>query len=158
MITNLSYQSEILQNPLGIYFCLTLRLSFDMLTSKSQHPTDGSELPQPQVSWVWHYTVSNGEAFILEHWGMWSTLSLSLLPGPLWSWLVVSVRFLSMSQIELLFLVLWNLAAVWKLFTWDWNKGVAPYPTPQCSSYWKGSLLVALNYGCPRLQWQLLDK
>ena len=22
-----------------------------------------------------------------------------------------------------------------------------PYPTPQCSSYWKGSLLVALHYG-----------
>ena len=28
------------------------------------------------------------------------------------------------------------------------GKGVAPSPTPQCSSYWKGSLLVALDYGC----------
>ena len=28
------------------------------------------------------------------------------------------------------------------------GKGVAPYPTPRCSSYWKGSLLVALDYGC----------
>ena len=28
------------------------------------------------------------------------------------------------------------------------GKGVAPSPTPWCSSYWKGSLLVALNYGC----------
>ena len=27
------------------------------------------------------------------------------------------------------------------------GKGVAP-PTPQCSIYWKGSLLVVLNYGC----------
>ena len=27
------------------------------------------------------------------------------------------------------------------------GKGVAPYPTPRCSSYWKGSLLVALDYG-----------
>ena len=27
------------------------------------------------------------------------------------------------------------------------EKGVAPSPTPWCSSYWKGSLLVALNYG-----------
>ena len=26
------------------------------------------------------------------------------------------------------------------------EKGVAPSPTPQCSSYWKGSLQVALNY------------
>ena len=28
------------------------------------------------------------------------------------------------------------------------GQGVAPAPTPQCSSYWKGSLLVALDYGC----------
>ena len=31
-----------------------------------------------------------------------------------------------------------------------WNnpgKGVAPSPTPRCSNYWKGNLLVALNYG-----------
>ena len=28
------------------------------------------------------------------------------------------------------------------------GKGVAPSPTPRCSSYWKGSLLVALDYGC----------
>ena len=27
------------------------------------------------------------------------------------------------------------------------GKGVAPCPTPRCSSYWKGSLLVALDYG-----------
>ena len=28
------------------------------------------------------------------------------------------------------------------------GKGVVPFPTPRCSSYLKGSLLVALNYGC----------
>ena len=28
------------------------------------------------------------------------------------------------------------------------GKGVAPSPTPWCSSYWKRSLLVALDYGC----------
>ena len=27
------------------------------------------------------------------------------------------------------------------------RRGVAPFPTPRCSSYWKGSLLVALDYG-----------
>ena len=27
------------------------------------------------------------------------------------------------------------------------GKGVVPSPTPRCSSYWKGSLLVTLNYG-----------
>ena len=26
------------------------------------------------------------------------------------------------------------------------EKGLAPFPTPRCSSYWKGSLWVALNY------------
>ena len=26
------------------------------------------------------------------------------------------------------------------------GKGVAPSPTPQCSNYWKGSLLIALDY------------
>ena len=33
----------------------------------------------------------------------------------------------------------------------EWSnpgKGVAPSPTPQCSSYWKGNLLVAFNYIC----------
>ena len=27
------------------------------------------------------------------------------------------------------------------------GKGVAPFPTPPCSSYWKGSLRVTLDYG-----------
>ena len=27
------------------------------------------------------------------------------------------------------------------------EKGIAPSPTPRCSSYWKGSLVVALDYG-----------
>ena len=31
------------------------------------------------------------------------------------------------------------------------DKGVAPFPTPQCNSYWKGSLLVTLNYSCQQL-------
>ena len=31
------------------------------------------------------------------------------------------------------------------------GKGVVPSPTPQCSSCWKGSLLVAIDYGCQLL-------
>ena len=31
------------------------------------------------------------------------------------------------------------------------GKGVAPFPTPRCSSYWKGSLLVTLDYGHQQL-------
>ena len=35
------------------------------------------------------------------------------------------------------------------------GKGVVPSPTPRCSSYWKGSLLVALDYG-RQLYWAVL--
>ena len=31
------------------------------------------------------------------------------------------------------------------------GKGVAPSSTPQCRSYWNGSLLVALDYSCQQL-------
>ena len=43
---------------------------------------------------------SDGEAPALELWGMWSTSSLPLLPGPLGLGVVAPHRFLSMSQIE----------------------------------------------------------
>ena len=38
---------------------------------------------------------------MLELWGMWSTPSLTSLPDPLWSEVVVSDRVLSLCQIEL---------------------------------------------------------
>ena len=38
---------------------------------------------------------------MLEIRGMWSTPSLSLLPGPIWPRVVAPERVLSMSQIEL---------------------------------------------------------
>ena len=44
---------------------------------------------------------SGGEAPALEIWRMWSTPSLSLLPGSLWPGVVASGRVLSMHQIEL---------------------------------------------------------
>ena len=43
---------------------------------------------------------SDGEALALEIWGMWSTLSLPLLPGPLWHRMVAPDRVQSMGQIE----------------------------------------------------------
>ena len=39
------------------------------------------------------------EAPLLKRWGIWNTLLLPLLPGPLWFRVVVSVRVLSMNQI-----------------------------------------------------------
>ena len=44
---------------------------------------------------------SDGKALVMELWGIWSTLSLPLLLGPLWPGVVVPVRVLSMGQIEL---------------------------------------------------------
>ena len=38
---------------------------------------------------------------MLKFWGMWSTLSLPLLPGPLWPGVVALDKALSMGQIEL---------------------------------------------------------
>ena len=45
---------------------------------------------------------TDGEASVLEIWGMWSVPSLLLLLEPLWPWVVVSVGVPSMGQIELL--------------------------------------------------------
>ena len=38
---------------------------------------------------------------MLVLWGMWSTLSLTSVPGPLWPGVVAPERVLSMGQIEL---------------------------------------------------------
>ena len=43
----------------------------------------------------------DGEAPVLNLWGMWSTLSLPLFSGPLWPGVVAFNRVLPMSQIEL---------------------------------------------------------
>ena len=44
---------------------------------------------------------SDDEASVLELWGMWSTPSLPLLPGPLSPGVVVLVKILSKGQVEL---------------------------------------------------------
>ena len=45
---------------------------------------------------------SDGEApVMLELWGIWSTLSLPTLPGPLWPRGIAPERILSIGQIEL---------------------------------------------------------
>ena len=43
---------------------------------------------------------SDSDTLALEIWGMWSTPSLPLLPGPLWPGVVSLDRVPSMSQIE----------------------------------------------------------
>ena len=106
----------------------------------------------------------------IQFWEVRSSPSLPLVTDPLWSRVVVSVS----SFIEL-FNHLQRIGLVSRVFTksyqrllkWylippcltlhniryisrvKWSnpeKGVAPSPTPQFSSYWKGSLLVTLDY------------
>ena len=60
-----------------------------------------TKTPLPKKCPVYATKPSDGEVPVLELWGMWSTLSLPLLSGLFWSGMVVSVRVLSMSQIEL---------------------------------------------------------
>ena len=52
--------------------------------------------------------------------------------------MVLDTSCLTLSNIRYVSSVKWN----------NPGKGVAPSPTPRCSSYWKGSLLVVLDYGC----------
>ena len=44
---------------------------------------------------------SDSDSLVLEHWGIWSTPSLLLLPGCLWPKVVAPDMFISMGQIEL---------------------------------------------------------
>ena len=46
---------------------------------------------------------------MLELWGMWSTPSLSSLPGSLWPGVIIPYRVLSMGQIELNCVLMLNL-------------------------------------------------
>ena len=58
-----------------------------------------------------------------------------VIPWPL-KWYLIH-RCLTLSNIRYVSRVKWS----------NPGKGVAPSPTPWCSSYWKGSLLVTLDYG-----------
>ena len=54
------------------------------------------------------------------------------------------------SQVELYHVALLTLSIIRYGSRVKWSnpgKGVAPFPTPRCSSYWKGSLRVTLNKG-----------
>ena len=53
---------------------------------------------------------SGGEASVLEVWRVWSTHSLLILPSPLWPRVIVNVRVLSIGQINL-----------WKILVFDRN-------------------------------------
>ena len=56
--------------------------------------------------------------------------------GTSWKWCLI-LPFLTLSNISYISRVKWS----------NLGKGVAPFATPRCSSYWKGSFLVALEYG-----------
>ena len=58
--------------------------------------------PTPKgVSWIYHKTVSDGEAPVLDIWGVLSTPSLLLLPDLLYLGVVLPVKVPFMGQIDL---------------------------------------------------------
>ena len=75
-------------------------------------------LPPQRVSWF-NTKQSDGEIpAILKLWGMWSTPSLPLLPGPPWPGVVASDRVLTMGQTEqncvlMLNWIVWNRKSGW---------------------------------------------
>ena len=90
-----------------------------------------------------------------ELWGMQSTPSLPLLPGPLWSGVVVPDRVLSMSQIELNCVLMLNWI-VWNETVFDvetvlmlnwivWNRTVYMYKTDLAWITYKGWCVIKPN-------------
>ena len=57
--------------------------------------------PRPNECPLYDIKQSDGEAPVMEFWGMWSTSSLPLIPGQLWPGVVAPDKILSMGQIEL---------------------------------------------------------
>ena len=93
---------------------------------------------------------------------IWLTCDLSVLSVSVFQWvecspmvpeiwfqcLVVSYRRLLKWYLIPPCLTLSNIRYVSKVKWSNPGKGVAPSSTPRCCSYWKISLLVALDYGC----------
>ena len=72
-----------------------------------------------RVFCIWQQ--SEGEAPVLEIWGMWSTPSLPLLPGPLWPGVVAPNRVLSIGQIEQNMCEQMTDVKLWRLYSHTWN-------------------------------------
>ena len=65
----------------------------------------------------------------MELWWMWSTPSLPLLPGPLWSRVVVPIKIISMGQIKLFIIYYtWNPLIVCKRMCWGSYKSITYRP------------------------------
>ena len=61
------------------------------------------------------------DAKALEMWGMWSTLSLLLLLGPLWPRVIAPNGILSMDQIEQILCLQMTDVKLWLLYSNTWN-------------------------------------
>ena len=60
--------------------------------------------PQPKMGWefwVWHWTVSDREAIVIEYWGVRNSDSLPLFPDPVWPIVLALVCVICMGQIDL---------------------------------------------------------
>ena len=63
----------------------------------------------------------DGKALAYEIWGMWSTFSLPLLPGPLWPRMVALDRVLSMDQMKQAACKQMTDVKLWMLYSNTWN-------------------------------------
>ena len=79
---------------------------------------------------------SDGEVPVLELWGIWSTPLLSLLPGPLSTEEVVSVRMPSMDQIEQMRVQIPALLlhSLWDYYPWERHEPLWVKQYYYCSS------------------------
>ena len=105
---------------MGFHYVWVIALSADCNSAEGYPPPN--ECPGYDTK------QSDGEVSVmLELWGMRSTPSLSLLPGPLWPGVIAPDRALSMSQIELncvlmLNWITWNRAVL--TFNCVWTKTI----------------------------------
>ena len=97
---------------LGIWTIVFMLTTWTASLQKSKIPPP---TPNTKECPVYNTKLSDGGfPIMLEFWGMWSTPSLLLLPGPHWPGVVVPHRILSMGQIELNRVLMVNWTALYR--------------------------------------------
>ena len=107
----------IFMNAFSLFYCLKINLC-GLFNPKAILIAEGQNFSNGCPGY--DTKQSDSEASVmLELWGMWSTSSLTSLPGPLWTRVVALDRVLSMGQIELNCMLILNWI-VWKLTVNKW--------------------------------------
>ena len=86
-----------------------------------QHLCRGIRPPTPTLNECPGYKLSDGKSPDLEIWGMWSTPSLPLFPGPRWPGVVALDKVISMAQIKQTVCKQMTDVNLWLLYNNTWN-------------------------------------